>query len=53
MLPENYKSSPNEFGKVARHQIKTENSLNFYTVVMKEKKEKLRETSHLPLLQKE
>ena len=42
----------NEFGKVAGYKIHR-NLLHFYTLTMKDQKEKLRKQSHSPLQQKE
>ena len=43
----------NEFGKVARYKINAQKFLAYYTLMMKNLKEKLRKHSHLPLQQKE
>ena len=43
----------NEFGKVAGYKMNAQKSLAFYTLMMKNLKEKLRKHSHLPLQQKE
>ena len=43
----------NEFGKVAGYKTKYKNLLHFYTLIMKDKKEKLRKQSHSPLHKKE
>ena len=43
----------NEFGKVARYKINAQKFRAFYTLMMKNMKEKLRKHSHLPLQQKE
>ena len=42
----------NEFGKVTGYKINTQKSVAFYTLTMKDQKEKLRKQSHLPLEQK-
>ena len=38
----------NEFGKVTGYKINTQKSVAFYTLTMKDQKEKLRKQSHLP-----
>ena len=43
----------NESGKVAGYKINAQKSLAFYTLMIKNLKEKLRKHSHLPLQQKE
>ena len=42
-----------EFSKVAGYKINTRNHLHFYTLTMKNQKEKLRNQSHSPLQLKE
>ena len=42
-----------EFYKVERNKRKCKNLLHFYTLTMKDQKEKLRKQSHLPPHQKE
>ena len=43
----------NEFGKVAGYKINAQKFLAFYTLMMKNLKEKLRKHFHLPMQQKE
>ena len=43
----------NEFGKVDRYKLINRNLLHFYTLTMKDQKEKFKKLSHLPLQQKE
>ena len=42
-----------EFSKVTGYKINSQKSLAFYTLTMKNQKEKLRNQFHLPLQQKE
>ena len=42
-----------ELSKVAGYKTNTQKSLHFYTLTMKNQKEKLRNQSHSPLQQKE
>ena len=43
----------NESGKAARYKMNAQKSLHFYTLMMKNLKEKLRKHPHSPLQQKE
>ena len=43
----------NEFGKVDRYKLINRNLLHFYTLTMKDQKEKFKKLSHLPTHQKE
>ena len=43
----------NEFGKVVGYKVDTQKSVAFYTLTMKDQKEKFKKQSYLPLHQKE